>query len=563
MAELRRLRDDPAGFDPTYWRRGAELGWTSLLVSEERRGRHDQRGRPGRPHPDRPRVRRPRRPRAVWSDQRRGRRAQRTDASPASRDVLGRPAGRRRRWPPGALAEPRPHDRARRAGHADHHRSTAPRWWSTASSGRSNRPGSAAHLLVTGRTGDDGARPRCSSRRAARRARSSPCRPSTSPAGSPRSPSTTCASRLEALVGAVGQAADQVAAPAPAGHRHGRRRVGRGDAGRLRHDRRVGLRPLLVRPAAGLLPGDQAPLRRHADVAGGQPRHQRRRGRAPWRAARPEAAELVSAAKAFIGQYGAELLQDCVQMHGGIGVTFEHDLHLYLRRVTVNRALLRHPRRAPPADRRPGRRAAAWSDGGMSDLPTSRVRSRPSERGPGPGSGPTSSRSAPDPSPRDRSATTGSDEEELAEVARDREIQRMLFDAGLAGICFPTRVRRPGPDPGPPDGRSTRSWPATSIPARLPGADLLALRRRAARLRHRGAEAAPHPRHPEGRGDLDAVPLRAQRRLGRGRRPDHRGARRRRVGAQRLEGLDHRRLVVGLGPVPGPHQLGRAQAPRA
>jgi alkylation response protein AidB-like acyl-CoA dehydrogenase len=30
-----------------------------------------------------------------------------------------------------------------------------------------------------------------------------------------------------------------------------------------------------------------------------------------------------------------------------------------------------------------------------------------------------------------------SDEEELASVARDREIQRMLFDAGLAGICFP------------------------------------------------------------------------------------------------------------------------------
>ncbi|EFC86260.1 acyl-CoA dehydrogenase family protein [Parafrankia sp. EUN1f] len=29
------------------------------------------------------------------------------------------------------------------------------------------------------------------------------------------------------------------------------------------------------------------------------------------------------------------------------------------------------------------------------------------------------------------------DAEELAEVAREREIQRMLFDAGLAGICFP------------------------------------------------------------------------------------------------------------------------------
>src|SRR5947209_6281741 len=38
VAELRRLRDDPAGFDRAYWRRGAELGWTSLLVSEEHGG---------------------------------------------------------------------------------------------------------------------------------------------------------------------------------------------------------------------------------------------------------------------------------------------------------------------------------------------------------------------------------------------------------------------------------------------------------------------------------------------------------------------------------------------
>ena len=34
-AELRRLRDDPSGFDLDYWRRGAELGWTSLLVAEQ------------------------------------------------------------------------------------------------------------------------------------------------------------------------------------------------------------------------------------------------------------------------------------------------------------------------------------------------------------------------------------------------------------------------------------------------------------------------------------------------------------------------------------------------
>lgn len=59
--------------------------------------------------------------------------------------------------------------------------------------------------------------------------------------------------------------------------------------------------------------------------------------------ARPDAAELVSAAKAYVGHYGAELMQDCVQLHGGIGVTFEHDLHLYLRRLTLIRTLLGTP----------------------------------------------------------------------------------------------------------------------------------------------------------------------------------------------------------------------------
>ncbi len=60
-----------------------------------------------------------------------------------------------------------------------------------------------------------------------------------------------------------------------------------------------------------------------------------------------EARELVSAAKAFIGQYGVELVQDCVQLHGGIGVTFDHDLHLFLRRVSLNYSML-----GTPADHR-------------------------------------------------------------------------------------------------------------------------------------------------------------------------------------------------------------------
>ena len=53
-----------------------------------------------------------------------------------------------------------------------------------------------------------------------------------------------------------------------------------------------------------------------------------------------EASERASVAKAFAAHYGPELVQDCVQMHGGIGVTYEHDLHLYLRRVTLDASLV-------------------------------------------------------------------------------------------------------------------------------------------------------------------------------------------------------------------------------
>ena len=66
----------------------------------------------------------------------------------------------------------------------------------------------------------------------------------------------------------------------------------------------------------------------------------------------------MSAAKAYLGDYGVELVQDCVQMHGGIGVTFEHDIHLYLRRVIVDRVALRDARPIT-ASGSPPRRAAS------------------------------------------------------------------------------------------------------------------------------------------------------------------------------------------------------------
>lgn len=57
----------------------------------------------------------------------------------------------------------------------------------------------------------------------------------------------------------------------------------------------------------------------------------------------PDAAELTSAAKSYIGDHTLAIVQDCIQMHGGMGVTWEHDAHLYLRRITQNRGLYGTP----------------------------------------------------------------------------------------------------------------------------------------------------------------------------------------------------------------------------
>jgi alkylation response protein AidB-like acyl-CoA dehydrogenase len=60
--------------------------------------------------------------------------------------------------------------------------------------------------------------------------------------------------------------------------------------------------------------------------------------------ARSPGAELaVSVAKSYVGEHAPGMLQDCVQLHGGIGVTWEHDLHLYLRRVTLYRSMFGTP----------------------------------------------------------------------------------------------------------------------------------------------------------------------------------------------------------------------------
>jgi len=50
----------------------------------------------------------------------------------------------------------------------------------------------------------------------------------------------------------------------------------------------------------------------------------------------PDAREWASAALTYAARVGPELVQDCIQLHGGIGVTADHDLHVFLRRAALD-----------------------------------------------------------------------------------------------------------------------------------------------------------------------------------------------------------------------------------
>ncbi len=58
---------------------------------------------------------------------------------------------------------------------------------------------------------------------------------------------------------------------------------------------------------------------------------------------RATGSEIASIAKAYTGDAGVEVALACLQTHGGIGFTWEHDLHFYLRRLTADRVLYGDP----------------------------------------------------------------------------------------------------------------------------------------------------------------------------------------------------------------------------
>lgn len=329
VAEIRRLRDDPAGFAPDYWRRGAELGWTSLLVGEDHGGgsisgeglvdltvvAHEF-GRHAAPGP-----------------------LVATNVVAAALSATGTQADLVAALLDGsavatwAVAEGPPHDALGSIGldiRVDGD--------DVVVSGVKRPVESAAqasHVLVTGRTGDgltqvlvplDAAGVSVAPMKTVDLTR----RFSVVTFDGVRLPA-------DAVLGQVGKADGDVERQLL----HALVILNAESVGAMQRAFDLTVEWAFDRYSFGRpLASYQALKHRFADMKSWlEASHAiADEAAAAVAAGAPDAPVLTSAAKAYIGDVGAELLQDCIQLHGGIGVTFEHDLHLYFRRHTVNRA---------------------------------------------------------------------------------------------------------------------------------------------------------------------------------------------------------------------------------
>lgn len=340
VAEVRRLRDDPAGFEFDYWRRGAELGWTSVLVDEERGGGSIsgeglvdlgviayEFGRHAAPGP----LITTNLVAAALDDA-----GGDTHAAALHELMSGQAVAS---W---CHAEAPPHDRL--DGVTLEARVDGPDVVLNGVKRPAESAGQAAYLLVTGRTGTG---------------LTQVLVPADAHGVSIEPMRTVDLTRrfaavrfddvrvpVDAVVGELGGAAEQVERQLQiAATLLSHEAVG---AMQSAFDMTVDWafqRYSFGRPLVSY----QELKHRFADMKSWlEAGHAISDAAAAAVQARsPDAAELVSAAKAYVGEQGVELAQDCVQIHGGIGLTFEHDVHLFLRRVTVDRALF-----GTPADHR-------------------------------------------------------------------------------------------------------------------------------------------------------------------------------------------------------------------
>ena len=329
-AELRRLRDDDAGFDPSYWRKGADLGWTSLLVDEQHGGGTIsgsgltdltlvayEFGRRAAPGP------------LVATNVVAG--ALSTSGDDAHTAVVADLlAGNAiAAW---CLGEPPPHDRV-----GEIHVRIEVDGGDLVLDGVKRPVESAAqagHLLVTGRTGDG---------------LTQVLVPADTPGISITPMKSVDLTRrffvvafdgvrvpAEATVGQVGKAGEDVERQL----QQALTIVNAEAVGALQSAFDMTVEWAFDRYSFGRpLASYQALKHRFAEMKTWLEASHAISDAAAAAVASgsADAAELVSAAKAYIGDLGAELVHECVQLHGGIGVTYEHDLHLYLRRITVDR----------------------------------------------------------------------------------------------------------------------------------------------------------------------------------------------------------------------------------
>ena len=488
--------------------RRAELGFTSFLVPEADGGGSlsgaglldlvivaEEMGRARRAGPARCRRTWP--PAAVAAD---------GSAEQRARLLPGHPRGRARGR---GVAPSRPSTAgsdATRRGHADAGDDVRPR-----------RP--VQRPVEAGAQADESCSRRRPSRPRASPSSSSPPTPrgvTVTPLEQPRSRRAASPSvRLDAVrlpastvVGAVGGAAAAVERQLHARGRAAVRRVGRCSRPRLRAHARVPRRPLLVRTPARVVPGAEAPPRRHEDLARGARTVSRHSPRVRCRTTPPTPPSSCTRRRAYVGDHATELVQQCVQLHGGIGVTWEHDLHLYLRRVTAQPQPARHARRPPGA---PRRLLSLRAPGGR--MTTTRP-TRRDERSTSSGPGPRLARREHRAPPRvdDRSC-----EEARRSGTRERELQRTPLGRRFRRDLLPGGVRRPRAS------RSNTSRPSPRRRCPTSSRSTSACRRSASSPRRCSSSARQEQKarlpagHPARRPPVGAVPLRTDRRLRPGR----------------------------------------------
>ena len=114
------------------------------------------------------------------------------------------------------------------------------------------------------------------------------------------------------------------------------RRAGRGRG--LRQD------PRAVRTADRLVPGDQAQVRRHAAWRSSPPARPRTADCGRWtRATRRRPPSRRPSPRPSAPRRSRKVAGDNIQVHGGIGFTWEHPAHLYFKRAKSSEVLLGTP----------------------------------------------------------------------------------------------------------------------------------------------------------------------------------------------------------------------------